>query len=223
VNTALKDPVLAAEARPVFHQLYYQQYSHFRELAKLFYSSNLSTDSYFWEARRILNAGDGVGPREAFVRAVAGQPPRGYERVVIERGQAPPGFLEELEAFDSARAARAALFRELGQAGELESRRLRLAAAAELLESPVLGDLEFERGFIIRSPARPEGVPVSTAAARLLALLDGERTVGEAIAALVAGLEPDAPQKFAAAAVTMLQTLYSEGVFEALEPPEAPR
>jgi hypothetical protein len=118
-------------------------------------------------------------------------------------------------------SARAATFRELGQSGELERRRLRLSSDAERLAAPVLGNLEFERGFIIRTPARPEGVPISEPAARLLALLDGARTVGEALAAFAGGLEPEAARRTGAAAVTMLQTLYSDGVFAPLEPAEA--
>jgi hypothetical protein len=218
VNTALKDPDLGAEARPVYHQLYHQQYSHFRELAKLFYSSNLSTDSYFWEARRILNAEDRGEPRQAFIRAVAGQPPRGYERVVLERGQAPAGFLEELQEFDTARTGRSEAFASLVRSGEIGERRLRLAQDAELRASAVLGNLEFERGYIIRSRVRPEGVPVSKAAASLLALFDGERTVTAAVSELVEGMGSAAAQRLASAAAGMLQTLYSEGVFEELSP-----
>src|SRR5204863_1722112 len=38
VTTALTDPELAEAAAPVYKDLYYQQYSHFRELARLFYA-----------------------------------------------------------------------------------------------------------------------------------------------------------------------------------------
>ena len=66
-------------------------------------------------------------------------------------------------------------------------------------------------------------MPVSSAAARLVELLDGERTVGEAITGLVEGLEPDAGQRLAAAAAGVLQTLYSDGVFEELPTAASPR
>jgi len=59
--------------------------SAFTRWPKLFYSSNRTTASYFWEARRILG-GDGEDsytPREDFIRAVAGQPQQGYERAVL--------------------------------------------------------------------------------------------------------------------------------------------
>jgi len=63
VTSALKDPSIAAPAGAVYKDLYYRQYSHFREMAALFYRSNRSIDSYFWEARRILGESDAVAPR----------------------------------------------------------------------------------------------------------------------------------------------------------------
>ncbi len=90
VTTALKDAKLAAAAGPVFQELYYTQYERFHEMAKLFYSSNRTTESYFWEARRILGeSGEGYTPRQDFIRAVAGQPPQGYERAVLAQGELP--------------------------------------------------------------------------------------------------------------------------------------
>jgi flavin-dependent dehydrogenase len=223
VNTALRDPALGAEARPVYQQLYYQQYSHFRELAKLFYSSNLSTDSYFWETRRRFNAGDeNMSPRAAFVRAVAGQPPRGYERVVLEKGAPPAGFAEEVAAIEGDRFRRAAEFRELVASGSLGALRPSLAPGAALKEAPVLANLVFERGFVIRTEARPEGVPLSSAAARLVSLLDGARTVDEAAAILVEGLDESAARRLAGAAASLLQTLHVEGVLAGISEPARP-
>src|SRR5262249_48274797 len=45
VTTALRDPELARAAAPVYQSLYTQQYSHFRELARLFYASNRTVES----------------------------------------------------------------------------------------------------------------------------------------------------------------------------------
>ena len=89
VTSALRTPELREPAAEVYTQLYMQQYHQFREMAALFYASNRSADSYFWEARRIVGGEDAVTAREAFIAAVAGQPPQGYERVVLERGEAP--------------------------------------------------------------------------------------------------------------------------------------
>ena len=78
VTSALKDAGLKAAAAPVYQELFLQEYNQFREMARLFYSSNLSVDSYFWEARRLAGGDAEFSPRHAFIRAVAGQPPRGY-------------------------------------------------------------------------------------------------------------------------------------------------
>ena len=55
VTTALNDPTMAGDAGQVYQELYLKEYNQFREMARLFYSSNLSAESYFWEARRITN------------------------------------------------------------------------------------------------------------------------------------------------------------------------
>ena len=94
-TTALKtaesgDQQLRDMAGDVYQELYYKEYQQFREMARLFYSSNLTSDSYFWEARRIVGESE-YTPRQSFIQAVAGQPPRGYERVVLDRGKPPPG------------------------------------------------------------------------------------------------------------------------------------
>ena len=110
VTTALKDPDVAKAAASVYKELYYKEYSHFREMAKLFYSSNRTVDSYFWEARRILEADASLSPRHAFIQAVAGQPPRGYERAVLEHGELPPEFAASVRQVEGERAQRRARF-----------------------------------------------------------------------------------------------------------------
>ena len=76
VTTALNEPSLAEEAGQVYQEIYLKEYNQFREMARLFYSSNLSAESYFWEARRITEK-DQYSPRHSFIQAVAGQPARG--------------------------------------------------------------------------------------------------------------------------------------------------
>ena len=82
VHAAQSDSTIRDPAARVYEELYRTEYSHFRELARLFYASNRTMESYFWEARRILGSGDDEESRRSFIRAVAGQPPRGYERAV---------------------------------------------------------------------------------------------------------------------------------------------
>ena len=81
VTSSLIDPDMEEAAGQVYQELYMQEYNQFREMARLFYSSNLSSSSYFWEARRLTGRNAAFTPRQAFIRAVAGQPPRGYERL----------------------------------------------------------------------------------------------------------------------------------------------
>ena len=108
VTTALKDDAIRQAAAKVYEELYRREYNHFRELAKLFYSSNRTADSYFWEARRLLEPEGQLSPRHAFIRAVAGQPARGYERVVLEHGEPAEEFAVGVRAVESDRTRRRA-------------------------------------------------------------------------------------------------------------------
>ena len=202
VTTSLRRPEMGAAAAAVYAELYLQQYGHFRELARLFYASNRSVESYFWEARKI--AGDDAStPREAFVRAVAGQPPQGYERVVLERGDAPAGFAGDVRALESERAARRRAW-DRALAGGHPPAAPSAALLAALLTTiarpsdgvrverkPVLGGGEFVWGDVLITGNRPEGTPISALVARLVTALDGRRSVGEALEAVVVGLPPD--------------------------------
>src|SRR4029450_372616 len=102
----LADGELAAAAGPEYQRLYSEQYSHFRELARLFYASNRPIEPYFWEVRRVLRHAP-LTPREAFVRATAGQSVKGYERVVLERGELPADFLDAVRALEQGQSNRA--------------------------------------------------------------------------------------------------------------------
>src|SRR5207247_1302272 len=83
-TTALKRPAMAQAAGRVYKELYLRQYDHFRSMAQLFYASNQTVESYFWEARHLLGLEEQTTPRQAFIQAVAGQSPLGYERAVLE-------------------------------------------------------------------------------------------------------------------------------------------
>lgn len=216
VTTALKDPEMREAAGGVYKELYYRQYGHFRELARLFYASNRSVDSYFWEARRIVGADESVSPRHAFINAVAGQPPHGYERAVIDRGDAPPEFLEGVRAIESDREHRRSqlqLALSVGGGGADVLSRLvpRLLSGACVERKPVLGEGEFEWGNVLTTPVRPEGVPVSAAVARAVALIDGRRSISDVLNALAAANPATAPAQLAAAILPALQILYVEG------------
>ncbi len=189
VRTALANPASRAQAAQAYHSLYDKQYQYFRLTAQLFYGTNRSADSYFWEARRILGDDDAT-PRAAFVKVVGGQTPQGYERAVIERGVVPAGLLDEVQRmeawFQQRKDSTEALLRD-------PSALLRavpmLAAQMRLEEKAVLGPQGYTPGFQIVSTG-PEaiagGYPVTAVIATCIAKMNGRRTVGEIITAVQA-------------------------------------
>ena len=212
VATALADSELARAAGPVYQQLYLQQYSHFRELARLFYASNRTVESYFWEVRRVLRD-DSLTPREAFVRATAGQSAKGYERVVLERGELPPDFVADVRALEQAQSDRAQRARELmasTRAGDLVPV---LASGARVERKAVLGEGAFAWGHVLSAPHRPDGVEVSPLIRRVVELCDGRRTVAEIAAAATSGADSSvAGDALTRTILQALGILYADGV-----------
>jgi flavin-dependent dehydrogenase len=172
VAGVLADPSLEEEAGDAYARLYGTQYEHFLELARLFYAGNRTVESYFWEARRKL--GDRDEPRGAFVRAVSGQPPQGYERAVLERSALPPGFRARLGELEQERGARD---RELGSR-DLRLARPRAAPGVRVERRAMLGEGRFVRGDVLIAPDRVD-LPVSALVAELLRLSDGTRSLDE--------------------------------------------
>ena len=196
VNSALVDPAMATAAGPAYEELYLSQYRRFHELAKLFYASNRTVDSYFWEARRILGRDAGGADESArldFIRAVAGQPPQGYERAVLTEGELPPGFgraVDEAEADLRGRRA------EVDALGDRLSFAIPVLAPRTRVErKPVLEGDRFAWGDVLVSAERAEGVPVSRLVAQLVQSIDGRRTVGDLCDHLLAGLAGDDPRR----------------------------
>ena len=206
VTTALKGGDIVGPAALAYQETYHNEYVQFRELARLFYSSNRSVDSYFWEARRISRYQDS-SPRESFIRTVAGQSPRGYERAVINSGQAPTDFLDGVNHLEADLARRKALADAASEDFLWESRPSK-APGVQTLRKPVVGQGEYVWGHVLTTPARTEGVPVSGFVALLLSRLDGNAALSEAVASL--GPQAQSPEVRAAALAT-LKTLYTEG------------
>jgi len=217
VTSALRDPTLRGPTGQVYKELYYRQYGHFRELAKLFYASNRSVESYFWEARRILGADDSLSPRQAFVQAVAGQPPQGYERVVLERGEAPAGFAEGVRALEDARTERNTRATTVLADAKLLPRLVPvLAEGARLEKKPVLGEGEFVWGLVLSTPARPEGTPLSGLLARAVSLIDGRCSVADLLQTLAQALPAEQAARVPASVLTALRILYTDGAIAEL-------
>jgi len=216
VTTALQDPSMCEAAGHVYKELYYKEYGHFHDMAALFYSSNRTRDSYFWEARRLFGGNGHLSPRQAFIHAVAGQPPRGYERVVLEHGESPPDFVHSVHLVESQRQARrdhlAAL---LGQTASQSTRLYRavprLAAGVQVERKPVLAAGEFVWGYVLLTAGYPEGTPCSSLVARLVSLIDGNTSIGVLLAKLCAGREAAERTLLERSALAALQILYVDG------------
>ena len=204
VASALTDPEMAGPVGQVYQQLYYKEYGHFRELARLFYSSNRTADSYFWEARRLLDDDPSLTPRQSFIQAVAGQPPRGYERAVLSHGLAPAAFSHSVTGVETERRRRREQPLTPGD-------RPRLADGVVLQRQPVLADGDFVWGYGLVTDGHPEGLPCSGLVARLLHGLNGETTVAEAIHSLCQGMETAATPQVEQIALEALQILYVDG------------
>ena len=220
VKSALTDPNIAEEAGQAYQELYLKEYSHFREMARLFYSSNLTSDSYFWEARRILDTGDAFSPRQAFIQAVAGQPPRGYERAVLEHGQAPESFASSVQQVEADRAQRSSRWRDVISTVQCQQQLLsavpRLADGASIQRKPVLGAGEFVWGYTLTTNSQPEGTPCSNLVAQLVSRIDGAATVGQLMTQLGALVEADRIEDLQRSVLATLQILYVDGTVDEL-------
>ena len=217
VTTALKNPEMREPAARVYEELYRKEYDHFRELARLFYSSNRTEQSYFWEARRLLDAGGTLAPRQAFVRALAGQSPRGYERVALERGEPPADVVEGVRAVERARAERTAhLAPDSVTQDDLLAAVPRLAPGAVLERKPVVAEGEFVWGHVLATPDRPEGMPCSDLVGALVSRIDGRATVADILAALCHPYPADRRPHIATAALNALRILYTDGAISHL-------
>jgi FAD-dependent halogenase len=215
VTTALKDPSMRDTAGRVYTDLYYKEYSHFHDMAALFYSSNRTIDSYFWEARRLLGNGH-LSPRQAFLHAVAGQPPRSYERVVLEHGEAPAEFVHSVRLVESERVARRAQLATMLNQTDMQRTKLyrlvpRLDAGVKVERQPILAEGEFVWGYVLRTAGYPEGIPCSGLVERLVSLIDGDTSVGALVAKLGDGREASERALIERNVLAALQILYVDG------------
>ena len=223
-TTALRRPEMAAAAAQVYQELYAKEYRHFRELVRLFYSGNRTAESYFWETRRIVEGDFAVEPdgaagaaRRSFIRAVAGQSPRGYERMALERGQLPPSFAAAVRAVETDRAARQARMGEWLTAAALDAppplyqMTPRLHPEARVVRQPLAEEGEFRWGYALITTSHPEGLPCSDLVAALVARLDGQTSVAALIEQLSAGLGESRRRQLADPILAALQILYGDG------------
>jgi flavin-dependent dehydrogenase len=218
VTTALNDSSMADEAGQVYQELYLKEYNQFREMARLFYSSNLSAESYFWEARRITDTGE-YSPRHSFIQAVAGQPPRGYERVVLDRGQAPEEFVESVRAVESERQSRSQWLAALGsdpQRNQILNAIPKLAGGIQVQRKPVLAEGEFVQGYVLNTVSQPEGTPCSPLVAAVIAEIDGQKSVSDIVDGMGAHLDQAGHAQLEEAVSRTIEILYVDGTVDRL-------
>jgi flavin-dependent dehydrogenase len=225
VTTALRNPAMGPAAAQVYQELYMKEYHHFREMVRLFYSSNRTADSYFWEARRILEgeAGEASGrsARASFIQAVAGQPPQGYERMALERGAAPTQFVDSVREVEAERARRQAQIENYlkggnGQPPAILGATPRLRPGVRVERKPVAGDGVFEWGYVLVTEGHPEGLPCSDLVARLANMLDGNAAVLQILNTLAAEVDSSLQQQLLGSVLTTLQILYVDGTIAEL-------
>ena len=218
VTTALNDPSMAEEAGEVYQELYLKEYNQFREMARLFYSSNLSAESYFWEARRITNS-DEYSPRHSFIQAVAGQPPRSYERVVLDRGQAPEEFIESVRTVETERLARTQWLAALAadpQRNQILNAVPRLAEGVQVQQKPVLAEGEFVPGRVLNTVSQPEGTPCSPLVAAVIGEIDGQKSVADIVDGMGQHLDQAAHAQLEEAVSRTIEILYVDGTVAGL-------
>jgi len=218
VTTALNDPSMAEEAGEVYQELYLKEYNQFREMARLFYSSNLSAESYFWEARRITNS-DEYSPRHSFIQAVAGQPPRSYERVVLDRGQAPEEFIESVRTVETERLARTQWLAALAadpQRNQILNAVPRLAEGVQVQQKPVLAEGEFVPGQVLNTVSQPEGTPCSPLVAAVIGEIDGQKSVADIVDGMGQHLDQAAHSQLEEAVSRTIEILYVDGTVAGL-------
>ncbi len=201
------DPSMRQPAARLYQQLYRKEYGHFRELARLFYASNRTVDSYFWEARRIIGDDD-IESRRSFIRAVAGQAPRGYERAVLDKGHLPTDLTHAIQEIESARTQRSHDFDHI----PLHNAVPRLAPGARLEKGLTFADDQFQWSPLLITPDRPEGAPVSHLVAALVSCVDGRQTVAQILDRLTTGIESVDQREMATEAImSALRILHTDG------------
>ncbi len=211
LDACRSDPSMRGPAARVYQDLYHTEYNHFRELAALFYASNRTVESYFWESRRILGEPEDEEARKSFVRAVAGQSARGYERAVLSKGALPEEFSSSVRTLESERHDKTRDF----DVGTVIDDVPVLARGSTVDRRPIFAEGQFQWSDVLVSPQRPEGVPVSPFVASLISDIDGHisvRQIVERNAARVSGQSDD--DGIAQAILSTLKILTVDGLIE---------
>jgi len=212
------DPSMRGPAARVYQELYHTEYSHFRELAALFYASNRTVESYFWESRRILGDPEDAEARQSFIRAVAGQSARGYERAVLSRGALPEEFTSSVRAVEFERDEKAKSFNLEASLEDVPA----LVRGSKVDRRPIFADGQFQWSDVLISLQRPEGVAVGPFVTNLVSEIDGNRNVRKIIERIAANASGQADDdRVAQAVLSTLKILTVDGLID--NQPRGPR
>ena len=191
VSTALTDPQSRRAAAQAYQAAYERQYRYFHLTAQLFYGTNRTADSYFWEARRLFadQLGGDATPREAFVKVVGGQPPHGYERAVIERGELPAEIADEVRRRERRITERQAAAQALtAEPGALLRARPALPPHVQLRQQRALSSGGYDQAFklVVQDGGEfsQEGYPITAVIAACIGKMNGRAALGDIIAAV---------------------------------------
>ena len=150
---------------------------------------------------------------------MAGQPARGYERVVLDRGQAPGEFVESVRTVESERLARTQWLAALAadtQRNQILNAVPRLADGVEIQHKPVLDAGEFVPGIVLNTVSQPEGTPCSPLVAAVIGHIDGRKSVSDIVDELGQHLDQAGHAQLEEAVSRTIEILYVDGTVSGL-------
>jgi hypothetical protein len=93
-----------------------------------------------------------------------------------------------------------------------------MADEARLERRPIFAEGEFQWSIVLASPARPEGAPLSNFVAALVNQVDGQRNIGQILAAFTEGVEdPEQVKQAREMALNAIGILYVDGAIDGLK------
>ena len=186
VKSALEQPKARDQAAQLYESLYRKQYDYFHLTAQLFYGTNRSADSYFWEARRILGDDD-TTPREkpscessADNRRRATSAPS--SSMASCRSRSNPKSVAVIKRAERRRRETEALTAE---PGALLRAVPTLPAHVKLEQRRALAGANFQQAFqlvVETSQGRSEPFPVTAVMAACIGQMNGRTSLGDIVA-----------------------------------------
>tara|TARA_A100001037_G_scaffold306488_1_gene351958 strand:+ start:6938 stop:8638 length:1701 start_codon:yes stop_codon:yes gene_type:complete len=228
INTITTEPNDYKQVGSSYQELYFKEYNHFREMAKLFYSSNLISDSYFWEARKILPEFNNYTSRHAFIRAVAGQPPHGYERAVLTKGLMPKSFTDSIQSVEQSRLDRTLFLSKLDPSKPETLQEFwelvpKLNDSVKVTTQYILGQGEFIKADTLISSSNPEGVPCSQLVKEIVGHINGKDSIRTISTNILSGYSSNRHSQILKNTYDTIHILYTDEVISEFRNPSRPK